>query len=107
MVKAHHNFHACNGYYNKTLESQMARLKGGRRTRERIIYDFNYDTKELLRGNAEFIKLTPQPRDCTAYRGISRYIGEARQDFDVINDVKVCDIITPTRGYAAHYKFGH
>ena len=108
MVKGHHNFHAINSSFNETLEHLLARSKGGFRTPERIISDYNYETKELLKYNIEFTKVTPQPKDCVAYRGTSRYIGEARQDFDVINTANIGDTIVPTRGmaYAAHYKFG-
>ena len=116
MVAGHHNFHAVNSYYNTSLEKSiegLERLKkvNPKRYQERIkekILDFEYQTKELLEQNIKFTELTPQPKDCIAYRGTMRYIGESRQDFDIINAASIGDTIVPTRGFAygAHYKMG-
>lgn len=115
-VIGHHDFHAVNGFYNDTLES---RLKGIEHFKEKNpnkykeLYDkrvayYNEQIIDLLDTNVNFTKLTPQPRDCVAYRGVVRRIGTARQDFDVINAAKIGDTIVPTRGfaYAAHDKLG-
>ncbi len=116
MVNDHHNFHSYNGFCNSTFEERIKHLehlknKNYNRYKERIqeeMEEFDYQTELLLKDNASFTKLTPQPRDCVAYRGVNRRIGAPRQDYDVINSANVGDIIIPTRGYAyaAHYKLG-
>lgn len=116
MVKGHHNFHGGNDFYNETLESHLKDIehlkdKNPREYKEfydKIVAFYNEQTKWLLKDNEAFTKLTPQPRDCVAYRGVIRRIGEARQDFNVINSAKAGDTIVPTRGFAygAHGKFG-
>ena len=115
-VIGHHDFHAVNDFYNDTLES---RLKGIEKFKEKNpskykelyekrVAQYNEQIPDLLDSNIAFTKLTPQPRDCVAYRGVNRRIGTARQDFDVINAAKIGDTIVPTRGfaYAAHDKLG-
>lgn len=112
MVEGHHNFHAINSSYNETLESRLKDIESIKDKNPKfydfLITQFDEQTKNLLETNVKFTKLTPQPRDCVAYRGTCRRIGEARQDFDVIDSAKIGDIITPTRGFAygAHRKFG-
>lgn len=115
-VEGHHGFHGANDGYNMRFEDRLKEIEEWK-NRDFEFYKELYNdaikahnraTKRILAKNAEFTKLTPQPRDCVAYRGVSRSIGETRQDFDVINSAKVGDIIVPSRGFAygAHRKFG-
>ena len=112
VVKGHHNFHATNSSYNETLEQYLKEIECIKDTDpnfyKECIKHFNKSTEDLYKRNIDFTKLKPQPKDCSAYRGTSRYIGEQRQDFDIINSANIGDTIVPTRGfaYASHYKFG-
>lgn len=116
MVEGHHSFYGINSYYNETLESTFKDIKHLKNTDPYLykelyndtVEQFNRQTKAILKKNAKFTELTPQPRACVAYRGVCRPVGEARQDFDVINAAKIGDTIVPTRGFAygAHSKIG-
>lgn len=112
MVKGHHSFHGANDFYNQSFEQLLKEIKPFKDAdpvfyKESIDF-YNKMTKRLLNRNSEFTKVLRQPRNCTAYRGVVRNIGETRQDFDVINAANIGDTIVPTRGfaYAAHHKFG-
>ena len=116
IVEGHHYFHGANNFYNRTLESKLKKIehfKNENPRKYKELYDdrvafYNEQTERLLEDNVAFTRLTPQPRDCVAYRGVNRYIGDPRQDFDVINSANVGDTIVPTRGFAygAHHKVG-
>ena len=116
MVTGHHDFHGINGNINYSLNKRLKNIEklkdtNPKRYKERyddILENFDCETKDLLEQNIKFTKLAPQPQNCTAYRGTCRYIGEARQDFDIINSANIGDTIVPTRGFAygAHHKFG-
>lgn len=115
-VDEHHYFYGSNSLDNETLETSLQKIKIDKNQNpelykkqyDYIVEEFNRRTKKILETNNSFTKLTPQPRDCVAYRGTYRRIGEPRQDFDVINAANIGDTIVPTRGfaYAAHRKFG-
>lgn len=111
-VKGHHGFHGANDFYNESVEQLLKDIEPFKDTDpdwyKGCIDFYNKQTSRLLKRNGEFTKLTPQPRNCTAYRGVVRNIGETRQDFGVINAANIGDTIVPTRGfaYASHYKFG-
>lgn len=111
MVEGHHNFHSRNSLLNETKEMLLEDIACFKDTDpngyEMCLKRYDYMTKRLLEKNVKFTTLTPQPRDCVAYRGANRRIGATRQDYDTINSAKIGDIITPTRGYAyaSHYKF--
>ena len=111
-VKGHHGFHGANDFYNKSVKQLLKDIEPFKDTNpdfyKECIDFYNKETRSLLERNGEFTKLTPQPRNCTAYRGVVRNIDETRQDFGVINAANIGDTIVPTRGfaYASHYKLG-
>ena len=114
VVAGHHGFHGWNT--NSTIEEEMRVFMENypNATKEQIakklvrvktnIAESNIDRIDT---NRDFLKLEPQPKECTVFRGRSRYIGQQKgSDFDIIKNAQIGDEIVPTGAfaYAAHFK---
>lgn len=113
MVEEHHYFHSANSDRNLSLEYLYKQTEKDFAGRPSEILDFKKeDLKHFaemnvrsLKDNRKFLKVQPQPHQCTVFRGRYKDYNQY-SDFEIINKAKIGDEIIPSGGfaYAAHIK---
>lgn len=99
QVSMHHEINSGNSEYRLALKNiekgKITTYKSGRKNIEIPLLD-------MLDADREFEKLPPLEKDCIIYRGRTKHpsIPRFNEDFKIIENAKVNDIVIPDTGYS-------
>lgn len=99
QVSMHHHLNGGNTMYR---EAYKAAIKNQPLNDEEDIMFVRCGLPKMLKIDKEFAKLPPLEKDCIVYRGrfehpVAEYLNE---DFTIIDNAKIGDIIIPDKGYS-------